>query len=71
MLVYAPRFSKYLHGCASLHTDAVDSMPYWFLRNEDGTLSCASWEEMAEHTEDSDKVRSCRPRALPERPCHF
>ena len=60
MLVYAPRFSKYMHGCASLNPDAVASMPYWFLKNDDGTLSTATWEEMADTSDNldsKDKVR--------------
>ena len=56
MLAYAPRFSKYLHGCASLNPDAVESMPYWFLKNEDGSLSTATWEDMVDVPEQQDKV---------------
>ena len=48
MLAYAPRFSKYIHACACLHVDAVSELPYWFLPNGDGSLSPASWEEMAD-----------------------
>lgn len=62
MLVYAPRFSKYLHGCASLYTDAVATMPYWFLKNDDGTMSTATWEDMLDGPgpDEQDKVHpSC------------
>ena len=24
------KFSKYLTGCAALHTGAVETLPYWF-----------------------------------------
>ena len=48
MLAYVPRFSKFLHACACLHVDAVSQLPYWFLPNEDGSLSPASWDEMAD-----------------------
>ena len=58
MLVYAPKFSKYMHGCASLYPDAVESMPYWFLRNDDGTMSTATWDEMAETSDKNNKVAS-------------
>ena len=49
MLAYVPRFSKYIHACACLHVDAVSELPYWFLPNGDGSLSPASWEEMADN----------------------
>lgn len=67
MLVYAPRFSKYMHGCAALNPDAVDSMPYWYLRNDDGTLSTATWEEMADRTENRDRVRDREHDLMPVR----
>ena len=59
MLVYAPRFSKYLHGCASLNPNCVESMPYWFVKNEDDTLSTATWEAMADGTDDLLPDRVC------------
>lgn len=56
MLVYAPRFSKYLHGCAALNPNGVASMPYWFLENDDGTYAAATFSEMADTGEEQDKV---------------
>lgn len=53
-LLPAPRFSKHLHGTASLFPDAVEGLPYWFVDNHDGTFSPASWEEMAA-TEELDQ----------------
>lgn len=52
MLLHAPRFSKFLHGAAALFPNQVEKMPYWWLHNSDGTMSPATWEEMAD---DSDK----------------
>lgn len=58
LLLPAPRFSKHLHGTASLFPDAVKGLPYWFVDNHDGTFSPASWEEMAatEELDQFDKV---------------
>ena len=59
MLVAAPRFSKYLHGTAALFTDTVEKMPFWFLGNEDGSISPATWAEMAAQPEaEHEKVFS-------------
>ena len=51
MLLLAPRFSKYLHGAAGLFPNVVEKMPYWYLCNTDGTMSPATWEEMADETD--------------------
>ena len=48
MLLLAPRFSKYLHGAAGLFPNVVEKMPYWYLCNTDGTMSPATWEELAD-----------------------
>lgn len=70
MLLHAPRFSKYLHGAAGLFPDTVEKMPYWFLHNTDGTMSPASWEEMADESDEFyNKVQAClvtvQPAAAP------
>ena len=52
MLLHAPRFSKYLHGVASIYPNEVEKMPYWFLHNQDGTMSHATWEEMADTSDE-------------------
>lgn len=48
ILLPAPKFSKYLHGTAALFPDRVPRMPYWFLHDADGSMSPATWEEMAD-----------------------
>ena len=30
LLIPMAKFSKYLTGCAALHTGAVETLPYWF-----------------------------------------
>jgi SPX domain protein involved in polyphosphate accumulation len=57
LMLPAPRFSKHLHGTASLFPDSVEGLPYWFVDNNDGTLSPATWEEMAATEDPYDKVR--------------
>eukprot|EP00884_Botryococcus_braunii_P018805 jgi/Botrbrau1/5608/Bobra.97_2s0031.1 len=47
LMLPAPRFSKHLHGTASLFPDSVEGLPYWFVNNHNGTYSPATWEEMA------------------------
>ena len=45
-----PKFSKYLHGVASLYPTRIDAFPYWFLpADKDGyVMTPASWDEMAD-----------------------
>ena len=50
LLLRVPKFSKYLHGVASLYPTSIEAFPYWFLpADKDGYLMTpASWEEMAD-----------------------
>ena len=50
LLLRVPKFSKYLHGVASLYTNRIEAIPYWFLpADKVGYLMTpASWEEMAD-----------------------
>lgn len=50
LLLPAPRFSKFLHGTASLYQDCADTLPHWFLPDDDDPdwFTPASWEEMAD-----------------------
>lgn len=50
LLLPAPRFSKFLHGTASLYQDCADTLPHWFLPddNDPDWFTPASWEEMAD-----------------------
>ena len=52
ILLVIPKFSKFLHGTASLYQDYVDNVPYWFLpnlENPKGHLTPATWEEMEDN----------------------
>lgn len=53
-----PKFSKYLHGVASLYPDCIEAFPYWFLPadKEGYVMTPASWEEMADPTDPYLKV---------------
>ena len=65
MLIHAPRFSKYLHGAAGLYPEQVARLPYWFLQNEDGTMSPATWDDMAAEEETNfDKASPISSAAL-------
>eukprot|EP00204_Picochlorum_oklahomense_P001787 CAMPEP_0118803424 /NCGR_PEP_ID=MMETSP1161-20130426/17101_1 /TAXON_ID=249345 /ORGANISM="Picochlorum oklahomensis, Strain CCMP2329" /LENGTH=873 /DNA_ID=CAMNT_0006731935 /DNA_START=205 /DNA_END=2826 /DNA_ORIENTATION=+ len=50
MLLIVPKFSKFLHGTASLYQEYAENVPYWFLPDpEDKTrLTTANWDEMAD-----------------------
>ncbi|KAL0024932.1 hypothetical protein WJX77_004294 [Trebouxia sp. C0004] len=50
LLLRVPKFSKYLHGVASLYPNRIEAIPYWFLPadKEGYVLTPASWEEMAD-----------------------
>ena len=50
LLLRVPKFSKYLHGVASLYPNRIEAIPYWFLpADKDGyVMTPASWEEMAD-----------------------
>lgn len=63
-LLHAPRFSKYLHGVASLLASKIDRVPYWFLPEgppskpgEGQLMSPATWEEMASQEDRYKKVQ--------------
>ena len=65
-LLHAPRFSKYLHGVASLLASQIDRVPYWFLPEggpnkpgEGQLMSPATWEEMASQEDRYKKVELC------------
>ena len=62
-LLHAPRFSKYLHGVASLLASQIDRVPYWFLPEgapskpgEGQLMSPATWDEMASQEDRYKKV---------------
>lgn len=50
MLLVVPKFSKFLHGTASLYQDYTENVPYWFLPDPENKdhLTPATWEEMAD-----------------------
>ena len=50
ILLVVPKFSKFLHGTASLYQDLTENVPYWFLPATDGsdTMTPATWDEMAD-----------------------
>ncbi len=50
LLLRVPKFSKYLHGVASLYPNRIEAIPYWFLPadKEGYVMTPASWEEMAD-----------------------
>ena len=50
LLLRVPKFSKYLHGVASLYPNQIEAIPYWFLPadKEGYVMTPASWEEMAD-----------------------
>lgn len=50
LLLRVPKFSKYLHGVASLYPTKIEAFPYWFLpADKDGyRMTPASWDEMAD-----------------------
>ena len=63
-LLHAPRFSKYLHGVASLLASKIHRVPYWFLPEgapskpgEGQLMSPATWEEMASQEDCYKKVQ--------------
>eukprot|EP00890_Picochlorum_soloecismus_P002733 jgi/Picsp_1/3460/NSC_06298-R1_vacuolar transporter chaperone 4 len=52
ILLVIPKFSKFLHGTASLYQEHVDNVPYWFLpnlENPKGHLTPATWAEMEDN----------------------
>ncbi|KAA6419088.1 MAG: vacuolar transporter chaperone 4 [Trebouxia sp. A1-2] len=53
LLLRVPKFSKYLHGVASLYPNRIEAIPYWFLPadKEGYVMTPASWEEMADPTD--------------------
>lgn len=58
-----PKFSKYLHGVASLYPTRIEAFPYWFLpADKDGyIMTPASWDEMADPQDPYLKVSAaCR-----------
>jgi hypothetical protein len=49
ILVAAPKFSKYIHGAASLFPDAVPAYPGWFTEDTStGTMRAITDNELAE-----------------------
>lgn len=81
LLLRVPKFSKYLHGVASLYPNRIEAIPYWFLPadKEGYVMTPASWEEMADPKDAYLKVSMtrdgtewpewCRPYARCETPC--
>lgn len=55
-MLHTPKFSKFLHGGASLHPDLVESFPYWFLPDGQGGMTPATWDEMADKRDPYLKV---------------
>ncbi|KAK9808768.1 hypothetical protein WJX72_003237 [[Myrmecia] bisecta] len=48
LLLHVPKFSKFLHGTATLFPDQLTTFPYWFIPDGRGSVSPANWEEMAQ-----------------------
>ena len=50
ILLVVPKFSKFLHGIASLYQEHTENVPYWFLPDPEDKdlLTPATWEEMAD-----------------------
>lgn len=71
-----PKFSKYLHGVASLYPTRIEAFPYWFLpADKDGyVMTPASWDEMADpqdpYLKVSYKVLSTWSKAKITNTCH-
>lgn len=49
-LLVVPKFSKFLHGVASLHQPRLTNTPHWFLPDEahPECMTPATWEEMSD-----------------------
>ena len=52
-------FSKFLHGTAILNPEICMEVPYWFLPDEGRRLTPASYDEMADTTDEYLKVLHC------------
>ena len=54
-----PKFSKYLHGVASLYPTRIEAFPFWFLPadKEGYIMTPASWDEMADPQDPYLKVQ--------------
>ena len=64
LMLRVPKFSKYLHGVASLYPNRIESIPYWFLPadKEGYVMTPASWEEMADPKDPHLKVSQQKPQ---------
>ena len=53
ILLPAPKFSKFLHGTATLYQPITQNVPYWFLPDQEDKelLTPATWDEMEGQTE--------------------
>jgi hypothetical protein len=49
ILVAAPKFSKYIHGAASLFPETVPAYPHWFVADDTtGAMRAITVDELAE-----------------------
>jgi SPX domain protein involved in polyphosphate accumulation len=49
ILVAAPKFSKYIHGAASLFPDVVPAYPHWFVADDTtGAMRAITVDELAD-----------------------
>lgn len=51
-ILEVPMFSKFLHGTAMLNPERCMEVPYWFLPAEGGRLTPATYDEMADTTDE-------------------